>query len=133
MLNRNLALAVLLIGLCAGCPPNAEKRVANTADIPNGAGVTPPLLIEDELVEASCGECQFGLPGDGCRLAIRLEGQTFWVDGSGIDDHGDAHGADGLCNQIHQARVSGVLENGRFTAEQFELLPESPNDDAKNE
>lgn len=123
MLNKKHWTVVLMVGFCFSCGP-AEKPVVNTDDI---------RVIKDEPVEASCGECQFDMPGDGCHLAIRLEGQTFWVDGSGIDDHGDAHGADGLCNQIHQARVSGVLENGRFTAEQFELLPESPNDDVKNE
>ena len=123
MLNKKHWTAVLMVGFCFSCAP-AEKPVANTADI---------RVIKNEPVEASCGECQFDMPGDGCHLAIRLEGQTFWVDGSGIDDHGDAHGADGLCNQIRQARVSGVLENGRFTAGQFELLPESGGDDLQTD
>ena len=125
MLNRNLVMVALLIGLFSGCPAPADKPVVITGDVPIGAGVTPPLLIENEWVEASCGECQFEMPGDGCHLAIRLDGHTFWVDGTGIDDHGDAHADSGFCNRIRQARVTGLLSDGRFAAEKFELVTES--------
>ena len=132
-LDRNLLGVVLLIGLCFGCSAPVDKPLARIPDVPTNAGVTPPLQIEDELVEASCGECQLGMPGDGCHLAIRREGQTFWADGSGIDDHGDAHGESGLCNQIRQARVAGLLANGRFVAEEFELLDAPSRDGALKE
>jgi hypothetical protein len=51
-----------------------------------------------------------------------------FVDGSGIDDHGDAQRRDGLCNKIRKALVGGHLQNGRFVAEEFRLLasPDSP-------
>ena len=76
------------------------------------------------VVEASCGTCQFGMVGDTCALAIRMDGEAMWVDGSGIDDHGDAHGADGLCNAIRAARVQGEVIDGRFRATSFSLLPD---------
>lgn len=78
--------------------------------------------LADVVVELSCGECQFGLEGESCDLAIRLNGQAMFVDGFGIDDFGDAHGDDGLCNCIRKAKVSGKIVKGRFTAEKIEMV-----------
>ena len=75
------------------------------------------------LVEASCGECRFGMKGKGCQLAIRINGNAYFVDGTGIDKYGDAHGKDGFCNAIRQAKVTGELKNERFLASSFVLLP----------
>ncbi len=75
------------------------------------------------IVDAACGQCQFGLPGSSCDLAVRIDGASYFVDGTGIDDHGDAHSADGLCNAVRPARVSGQIQRGRYVATHFELLP----------
>ncbi|MBL8861649.1 MAG: hypothetical protein JNK02_06515 [Planctomycetes bacterium] len=77
-------------------------------------------------VEAACGACILGLAGDGCELAVRIDGRVLLVDGSGIDDHGDAHAPDGFCNATRRARVTGRVEGGRFQAASFELLPAQP-------
>lgn len=74
------------------------------------------------LVEASCGQCMFELPGESCDLAIRMDGKTYFVDGTSIDEHGDAHAADGMCNAIRKARVEGHVAEDRFQATFFELL-----------
>ncbi|MBW2530297.1 MAG: hypothetical protein JRI55_02380 [Deltaproteobacteria bacterium] len=84
----------------------------------------PESELRSHVVEASCGQCRFGLPGEDCDLAIRFDGQAYFVDGTGIDDHGDAHAGDGFCNAVRKARVSGRVVNGRFVATAFELLPE---------
>lgn len=78
----------------------------------------------ERTVEAACGQCQFELPGDDCDLAVRLDGQAYFVDGTGIDDHGDAHAADGFCNAVRGARVSGNVVDGRFHASAFTLVAE---------
>lgn len=96
------------------------KRYCKTGS-PESADSSGRRLV-DVVVELSCGECQFGLEGDGCDLAIRIDGTAMYVDGSGIDDHGDAHAADGLCNAIRRARVTGTIQKGRFVAEEIELL-----------
>jgi hypothetical protein len=75
------------------------------------------------VVEASCGQCKFGLKGKGCSLAVRLDGKAYFVDGTDIDSHGDAHDKDGFCNAIRQAKVQGQVVDGRFKATYFELLP----------
>ena len=56
-------------------------------------------------------------------MAVRIDGKAYFVDGTKIDDHGDAHGDDGFCKAIRSAKVSGKVENGRFVVKSFELLP----------
>jgi hypothetical protein len=75
-------------------------------------------------VEASCGECQFKLEGKGCNLAVRIDGKAYFVDGTKIDEHGDAHAKDGFCEAIRKAQVQGEVVNNRFKATYFKLLPE---------
>jgi hypothetical protein len=101
------AVLLALVALAAGCQSNPRHAS------PNGG----------RLVEASCGTFQFGMQAEGCPLAVRIDGVPYLVEGSGIDDHGDAHAADGLCNAIRTARVDGQVENGKFIATKLELLP----------
>ncbi|MBE0392991.1 DUF6370 family protein [Flavobacterium sp. PL002] len=77
-----------------------------------------------QIVEASCGECQFGLKGKGCDLAVRIDGKAYFVDGTSIDEHGDAHGADGFCEAVRKAEVTGKIVNNRYKVSYFKLLPE---------
>jgi hypothetical protein len=76
-----------------------------------------------QIVEASCGQCQFGMEGHGCELAVRMDGKSYFVDGSSIDSHGDAHASDGFCSAIRKAEVTGKVVNNRFKATSFKLLP----------
>ena len=86
---------------------------------------TPGKNKEIMVVEASCGQCKLGLPGKSCDLAIRLNGKSYFVDGTKINDHGDAHADDGFCNSIRKAEVQGEIINSRFKATYFKLLPET--------
>ncbi|MDO8317023.1 MAG: DUF6370 family protein [Flavobacterium sp.] len=76
-----------------------------------------------QIVEASCGQCQFGMEGHGCELAVRIDGKSYFVDGSSIDSHGDAHANDGFCTAIRKAEVVGKVADNRFKATSFKLLP----------
>jgi len=76
--------------------------------------------------EVACGQCQFGLSGKTCDLAIRLNGKAYFVDGTTIDSHGDAHASDGFCNAVRKAEVQGELVNDRFKSTYMKLLPETP-------
>jgi hypothetical protein len=90
----------------------------------NGAGniSKPDSAKKIQIVEASCGECQFHLPGKGCELAVRINGKAYFVEGTTIDDHGDAHANDGFCEAIRKAKVQGELVNNRFKVTYFKLL-----------
>lgn len=96
--------------------------LALTACAPGSVEVVAEL--GEARVDAGCGQCLFGLEGDGCDLAIQMGSDAYFVDGSHIDDHGDAHADDGLCNAIRPAVVSGTIADGRFAATSFELLEE---------
>ena len=103
--------------MSAGCTAEVSESPADsTAATGESAWVA-------SVVEASCGQCQFGLEGNDCDLAVRIDGVAYFVDGTSIDEHGDAHANDGFCNAILDARVTGKVEADRFVAASFELLP----------
>lgn len=74
------------------------------------------------VVETACGECIFQMTGEGCDLAVQIDGKYFFVEGSTVDEHGDAHAADGLCSVARKAKVVGTVRQGVFYAKYFELL-----------
>ena len=79
--------------------------------------------IKPQIVEAACGQCQFDMKGHGCDLAVRIDGKTYFVDGTSIDSHGDAHADDGFCAKIRKAEVVGKIVDNRFKVTSFKLLP----------
>lgn len=83
-------------------------------------------------VDASCGQCKLGLKGKGCNLAVKIDDKAYFVDGSDIDSHGDAHADDGFCNKVRKAEVQGQVVNNRFKATYFKLLPEPAKKEGAN-
>lgn len=78
-----------------------------------------------QIVEASCGQCQFGMKDKpGCDLAVRIDGKSYFVVGTDINKHGDAHAHDGFCSAIRQAEVVGEVKDNKFVVSQFKLLPQ---------
>lgn len=77
-----------------------------------------------QIVEASCGQCQFGMKDKkGCDLAVRIDGKSYFVDGTKLDDHGDAHAEDGFCSAVRKAEVVGEVKDNKFVVTYFKLLP----------
>ncbi len=74
-------------------------------------------------MEAGCGMCMFGMKDNDCRLALKKNEKTWFVKGTDIDDHGDAHGDDGFCNATHRARVQGTFTGDTLVVSYFELIP----------
>jgi hypothetical protein len=73
-------------------------------------------------LETACGTCMFKMKGSGCLLAVKHEGKSYFVTGTDIDDHGDAHDKDGFCNAIRKAKVQGSVKEDKFVVTYFELL-----------
>jgi len=86
---------------------------------------TPDPNKKIQVVETACGECQFKLTGKGCDLAVRIDSIAYFVDGTDIDSHGDAHAKDGFCNAVRKAEVQGNLVNDRFKVTYFKLQKEA--------
>ena len=126
-----MSLVVLLVTV--GCQGEATTTTTAEKTPPAVTGNSAPVTttqVVNQTVEASCGQCKFDMKGkDGCDLAVRIDGKAYFVDGSGLDDHGDAHGDDGLCNCIRQATVTGEIKDGRFVSTAFELLPLNKDED----
>lgn len=93
---------------------------------------TPDKNKEVLIVDAACGQCKLGLKGKSCDLAIRINGHSYFVDGTNIDSHGDAHADDGFCNAIRKAKVQGEIVNNRFKATYFQLIPEASKKEKEN-
>ncbi len=73
-----------------------------------------------------CATCIFHMKNvAGCKLAVKLDGKPYLVSGSDIDDHGDAHASDGLCNAERIATVEGKIENGQFSAKRISVLSQN--------
>lgn len=90
---------------------------------------TPDPNKKIQIVEAACGECQFKLEGKGCDLAVRIESKAYFVNGTDIDSHGDAHAKDGFCNAVRKAEVQGEVVNDRFKVTYFKLLKSAEKKD----
>lgn len=80
------------------------------------------IEVKKQIVQASCGQCKFKMEGQGCDLAVRIEGKSYWVDGTTIDDHGDAHAEDGFCSAIRKAEVEGTIVDNKFKIKSFKLF-----------
>ena len=111
-----LLLVVFCLAMAFGCRNEIAPREVVS------------VKLMDRVVEASCGECQFGMPGKGCDLAVRIDGKAYYVDGAKLNDHGNAHDKDGMCNCVRQAKVSGETGEGRVVVTAFELLPAQSNE-----
>lgn len=107
-MKRYLWLFIILMSILIS---NCNKKETKSMDVQ-----------PSQLMEVACGECMFGLPGDDCDLAVRFDGKAYFVTGTGIDDHGDAHADDGLCNTIRQAEVKGELTGESFHVTELKLL-----------
>lgn len=80
-----------------------------------------------QTVEAACGQCQFGMKDKkGCDLAVRTDGKSYFVEGTDINKHGDAHAADGFCSTVRKAEVVGEIKEDKFIASSFKLLAVEP-------
>ena len=127
-----VSILLLLIG-CASNAVNTEppelieptEYVVPTEPKEPGEskGPTGAAISVNQVVEAACGQCQFEMTErSGCDLAVRIDGKSYFVDGTNIHEHGDEHADDGFCEVIRSANVKGEIIEGRFKSESFILI-----------
>mgnify|MGYP003667059589 CR=1 FL=1 len=76
------------------------------------------------IYEIACGKCIYDMTGDDCDLAVLIDGKHYYVDGSGVSDHGDEHADDGLCETPRKALIKGQIKYGVFLAESVKIITE---------
>jgi hypothetical protein len=113
---KQLLLILLSVG---GLSLNAQES-------PKPLKLDPNKKTFDVL--ASCGTCNFKMKAPGCPLAIKIEDRLYLVEGTKIDDHGDAHADDGFCNTVKKAKVQGTVEGDKFKVTYFEIVKEKVKD-----
>ena len=72
--------------------------------------------------EAACGICMLNMQGEECELAVKIKDSKYYVIGTGIDDHGNAHSKKGFCNAIKKAEIQGKVINNKYHITYFELV-----------
>lgn len=77
---------------------------------------------KQELVELSCGKCNFGEESKKCELAIRKDGKTAYVSNHSFDEFGDPHAPNGLCRIIKKAKVKGEMTDKGFVANEIIIV-----------
>lgn len=80
-----------------------------------------------DTLDVACGTCMFKMKGTTCTLALKYNDTCYFVRGTDIDDHGDAHDKMGFCSAIRQAKVQGEVKDGKFIVTYFELLKPKSN------
>ncbi len=80
--------------------------------------------LTNKVVLVSCGLCQFDQNHmKSCSLTAKIDGKVYDVKGTGINEHGDAHGKQGFCNAVRKAKVTGKIKKNQLIVTKFELLP----------
>ncbi len=113
---------------CGSCPgDNKNIMKAKTKQVKNNTLImsVPKNGEINGLVITSCGMCNLGTKDKGCSLSIKIGEKIYSVKGSGMHDHGDAHGADGLCSAVRVAWASGKIKKNIFNADSFVLVGNS--------
>ena len=113
---------LILLFVLIGCSTKTINNIESSIPVKPIEQQNGKDLLIHQVVEAACGQCQFGMTEKlGCNLAVRIDGKTYFVDGTNIHEHGDAHADDGFCEAIRSANVKGKIIDGRFKSESFTL------------
>ena len=115
-----------VIAGCGRCGPSDNK-------VPKKEKISSTLVMSipedgkiEGLVITSCGQCKFGYKEKrGCSLTIKIGESIYPVEGTGIHDHGDAHGNEGFCSAVRVAWAAGKIKKDVFHAKSFALVGNS--------
>jgi hypothetical protein len=121
-----LLTTVVGVALATGCKKSEPEKPAAAPAAPRQAEAPKPTAAPMQLavakeVEAGCAMCIYGMADASCELAVKIDDKVYLVEGSKLDDHGDAHAPDGMCMIARTAYVEGRIEGHKFIAQKFEL------------
>ena len=112
-------------GSCSGDVKVINKMPIKKSPVNNLVMYVPKDGKIEGIVITSCGQCNFGTRDKGCSLSVKIGEKIYPVKGTGIHDHGDAHGSDGFCRAVRVAWASGKMKKDVFHADSFVLVGDS--------
>jgi len=122
------ALNIVMAG-CGKCPGDVVKTDKASALNKTSINTLVTAVPEDGNIEGivitSCGTCNLGVKEGGCSLWVKIGETVYKVEGTGIHDHGDAHGSEGFCSAVRVAWAKGQVKKNVFHAESFVLVSSS--------
>ena len=107
---RNLLILILILPFSLHSQDTSKK----------GLDFDPNIQVIN--VKASCGICMFDMDGFKCELAVNIYGDKYYVEGTDIDDYGDAHSDEGFCNAIRDAKIQGKIVDDKYIVTYFKLI-----------
>ena len=121
-----LTLNIVVAG-CGRCSLSTTKVKAKPTKTSVNTLVTsvPKNGNIEGIVITSCGTCKLGVKKGGCSLTIKIGETVYPVEGTGIHDHGDAHGSEGFCSAVRVAWAKGKMKENVFHSESFILVGSS--------
>ena len=118
-------LNIVMAG-CGKCPGDAVKIDKESTVIKTTINTLVTAVPEDGNIEGivitSCGTCKLGVKGGGCSLWVKIGETVYPVEGTGLHDHGNAHGSEGFCSAVRVAWAKGQVIKNVFHAESFVLV-----------
>ena len=90
----------------------------------SSCATTKRIRDVEGVYEIACGKCIYDMTGDKCDLAVLINGKHYYIEGSGISDHGDEHAIDGLCETSRKANIKGKIKYGVFIADYVKIIEE---------
>lgn len=79
--------------------------------------------IENKVVQTGCGMCMFKVnSAKSCGVYAKIDNQFYEVIGLDKKVVGTGHEADGYCEVVKKARVSGEIKRGKFYATSFKYI-----------
>ena len=75
-----------------------------------------------EVVETACGLCFFDMTTDECRIAVKINDKSYFVENTSIKEYCDPNEKESLCSGIKSANVIGKIKHGVFIDEKFEII-----------
>tara|TARA_B100000959_G_C14761727_1_gene533642 strand:- start:317 stop:724 length:408 start_codon:yes stop_codon:yes gene_type:complete len=121
-------LNIVMAG-CGKCPGDAVKIDKESTVIKTTINTLVTAVPEDGNIEGivitSCGTCKLGVKGGGCSLWVKIGETVYPVEGTGLHDHGNAHGSEGFCSAVRVAWAKGQVIKNVFHAESFVLVGSS--------
>ena len=132
-MNRKSIIIIVALFMTGQVIAGCGRCGASDNKVPKKEKISSTIVMSitedgkiEGLVITSCGQCKFGYKGKpGCSLTIKIGESIYPVEGTGIHDHGDAHGSEGFCSAVRVAWAAGKIKKNIFHAKSFTLVGDS--------